>query len=1143
MSPMSCFCLKPARCCPWPILLLGAAACYSTHAAVVDAQPGTSLYVIAPTGGYSTTSAGSSGTVLNAGQTGSYINVSPGLTIKTTGSGAHAVTAANGGNIELSSLTLTTTGTASRGLAATAGGTISVSGPATLTTSGISLYVDGSGSAITGTNVTAKATGTSSLAANVTNGGKLILNGSASSLTNNIAGSYVASVTGTGSKMDLTNTTVSSQAASNHGIYVADGASLTMNGGSVISKGADKQALRIIGSGTVVNLTGTSLQTSGDRTVIVYAQDGAQVTLTNTQLQFSGDTGEETHSALVAQSGSTITMNGGSINYTGNGGNGANSFFSGSNLNLNGVSVTTNGTGSWGVLSQAGALNIQDSQIVTLGADSDGVHLSDNYSTFGSGSSVAFKGSNTILTQGPNSHGIALDGGAQLTLGAANNPLPAITVQGSDSALIHVDGQYNGQPSKVTLQGAAQLVNGGTFNNTIGAYVSNGGQFEFSAGSGATMTGTNSDAVRVIGENSLVSGDQTSLSVNGSNAHAAHLADGGSLNLTSSTLRAQGNQASALYMTSTDTGNIRALAVLSNSATLTDSTLSATNGPVIAIEGGDALITLAHSLIDSSGGIAMQVGPNNTATPGSVTLQADNTHIIGAILTDTVSSSTITLQNNSLWDINADSAVTQLTNGASTIQFTSPSAGLFKTLTVRGNYQGSTGSAIVLNTQLGNDQSPTDKLIILGDTAGTSGIRVINAGGSGALTTADGIEIIQIGGTSGGSFTLLTPVVAGAYEYSLYKGGQNGSGGNWYLRSSTELTTPVDPVDPVDPPDPENPTTPQTPRVTPRTTAQAIPARVYRGDAGAYIANQAAAMMFLHTLHDRLGEPQFTDNNRQTGSTPSFWIRTTGSRTNYQAGNQGEFDLRTDISLVQLGAELAHWTDNSDNRLHFGIMGGYGSADSDSDMRNPDGVLKHSSGNTDGYSLGLYATWFGNHDKPSGPYVDVWAQYGWYDNSVDYTNTPTQSYNSHNVTVSIEAGYAFKLSDLRNERALMLEPQAQVAYTNYRADKHVDYSGTIINSDDDGVITRLGARLYSRPLNGTGAQPFIETNWWHSDTSSVSFNGTSIDSQAPTDRFEIKAGVQGELAKGWQAWLHAGYQTGSDGYNRIEGLIGVKHLF
>jgi len=52
-----------------------------------------------------------------------------------------------------------------------------------------------------------------------------------------------------------------------------------------------------------------------------------------------------------------------------------------------------------------------------------------------------------------------------------------------------------------------------------------------------------------------------------------------------------------------------------------------------------------------------------------------------------------------------------------------------------------------------------------------------------------------------------------------------------------------------------------------------------------------------------------------------------------------------------------------------------------------------------------------------------------------------------------------------------------------------------------------------------------------------------VSDGAPSTRYEFKAGFQTELAKGWQAWGHLGGQWGLDGYNRYEGMVGLKCVF
>lgn len=136
-------------------------------------------------------------------------------------------------------------------------------------------------------------------------------------------------------------------------------------------------------------------------------------------------------------------------------------------------------------------------------------------------------------------------------------------------------------------------------------------------------------------------------------------------------------------------------------------------------------------------------------------------------------------------------ALVEMVN-AGRIDLTGTGAG--DVFTVRGNYRGD-GGGLYLRTVLGADNSTSDRLVVDGGTAtGTTGIGVLNAGGSGAATLADGILVVQAlngGRTAPGAFSLFAPVAAGAYEYFLFKGGVSaGTAENWYLRS-TLVTGPT----------------------------------------------------------------------------------------------------------------------------------------------------------------------------------------------------------------------------------------------------------------------------------------------------------------------------------------------------------------
>ncbi|HDX0799947.1 TPA: autotransporter outer membrane beta-barrel domain-containing protein, partial [Stenotrophomonas maltophilia] len=173
-------------------------------------------------------------------------------------------------------------------------------------------------------------------------------------------------------------------------------------------------------------------------------------------------------------------------------------------------------------------------------------------------------------------------------------------------------------------------------------------------------------------------------------------------------------------------------------------------------------------------------------------------------------------------------ALVEMVN-AGRIDLTGTGAG--NVFTVRGNYRGD-GGGLYLRTVLGADNSTSDRLVIDGGAVtGTTGIGVLNAGGSGAATLADGILVVQAlngGRTAPGAFSLFAPVAAGAYEYFLFKGGVSaGTSENWYLRSTLVAGpapapngsgingVPPPPTPPVAPPPPITPAPPPPPEGAP----------------------------------------------------------------------------------------------------------------------------------------------------------------------------------------------------------------------------------------------------------------------------------------------------------------------------------------
>ncbi|EKI1998556.1 autotransporter outer membrane beta-barrel domain-containing protein, partial [Salmonella enterica] len=454
------------------------------------------------------------------------------------------------------------------------------------------------------------------------------------------------------------------------------------------------------------------------------------------------------------------------------------------------------------------------------------------------------------------------------------------------------------------------------------------------------------------------------------------------------------------------------------------------------------------------------------------------------------------------------------------------------TLYVDGNYTGNGGS-LYLNTVLGDDDSATDKLVITGDASGTTDL-YINGIGDGAQTT-NGIEVVDVGGVStSDAFELKNEVNASLYTYRLY---WNESDNDWYLASKAQSddddsggddsdVTPSDGGDDggnVTPPDDGGDGGDVAPQ--------------YRADIGAYMGNQwMARNLQMQTLYDREG-------SQYRNADGSVWARFKAGKAESEAVS-GNIDMDSNYSQFQLGGDILAWG-NGQQSVTVGVMASYINADTDSTgNRGADGSQFTSSGNVDGYNLGVYATWFADAQTHSGAYVDSWYQYGFYNNSVESGDAGSESYDSTANAVSLETGYRYDIAP-SNGNTVSLTPQAQVVWQNYSADSVKDNYGTRIDGQDgDSWTTRLGLRVDGKLYKGsrTVIQPFAEANWLHtSDDVSVSFDDATVKQDLPANRAELKVGLQADIDKQWSVRAQVAGQTGSNDFGDLNGSLNLRY--
>ncbi|HEL4114302.1 TPA: autotransporter outer membrane beta-barrel domain-containing protein [Stenotrophomonas maltophilia] len=551
-------------------------------------------------------------------------------------------------------------------------------------------------------------------------------------------------------------------------------------------------------------------------------------------------------------------------------------------------------------------------------------------------------------------------------------------------------------------------------------------------------------------------------------------------------------------------------------------------------------ITLANGTrVHAGNGTLLQVDAYRPGRPGpaSISFAVDDSRVAGDIVLDRagishggldvrlrnkaqidgrfINVTSASVDSDSTWLMTGDSNVGHLALGnTGTVALGNGST--FNTLSV-DTFDGA-GGTLLFNTQLGDDSSATDRLIIKGDSNGQANVRVLNAGGAGAKTDK-GIELIRVGGASNAQFDLQGRAVGGQYEYFLFKDATNGG---WYLRSEVPAgpdpcdtdpglpeCSPVDPIDPVDPVDPVDPTP------------------VLRPEAGAYLANQFAMDQLLrHGWRDRQG-----------GSTSAVdgvrgWARVDATQSKLSAVDD-QLDLRVDRSRLQLGADIGVF-DNDQGRV--GVMGTLAKSDATSRSQ----LTGYSArGKVNGGALGVYGNW-----RNDALYVDASVQRGQFRNHVQGEGLAEERYDSDIWQSSLEAGYRFGIGQI-GSTALSLQPELQLIYTDANTDRHEEANGTVVRSlGDSGLSGRVGLRLQGEGRSAAGAavSPYVVANWYRDGASNgLAFDDEALKASVPRNRYELNAGARVDFRSGLSAWGGFGVMRGDHGYREATGNLSVAY--
>ncbi len=915
-------------------------------------------------------------------------------------------------------------------------------------------------------------TGNASKTIDIESGGMAEIN--TATIKNDRANSTAIYATGTGSSIKGDNLTIESSAVDSNGIGLYDRATASFNNLTINSDDFET-AINVTNADLIAHgltISQTSGQT-GSRVLNVLGSDAnniatAKIYDANVEMNNTGNL----FYMVSADSYSDVLLDGGK--YTLNADNNT-AFYvndTAAKLTAENLTIQTNGTNNHAVDSR-GEANFDNDTIITTGDKSYALYVDSNEAMAGTNPHEAvLTASNMIIkTSGANAHAVV----------AAR------------------EGVMNISDSTIDTTGLNSYLMTAMDDSTITA---------------KTITGTTS----------------------GDKSHLMRSYASSNMTLTDSTLTATGDSF-GIYATGFTTSDAAVVTLDNSSLTSKSDSIKASGANLeVNVINGSKLVSDNNVLLNT---VSYIDATSSISTDSKVKLTADNVTLVGDVLAETNNQADIYLANATTWTgsatnagmVDQDATSTWFVTGNSDVanhhsdgltQFTH-SGSDYSVLTVHGDTTG-TGS-FSINTWLGDDNSPTDKVAITGNLEGQHSLIVNNTGGSGALTTGDGINVVTVDGSSASdSLKLKGRVVQGAYEYMLYQGG-TADANDWYLRSCYDCDVVPDP-DPTPDPDPSSDPIPDpTPDPTPRVSDIS-----WRSEIPGYIAAPALNMRYgfdtLGTYHQRTGG----DVLHKDGA----WGRTVGQHNEYDAGR---FSYDTDTWYVQFGSDLYYNKDVNNNEHTAGVTFTMGtqSTDTSDSARQKSSTLSVNTGsvNSDIYSLGGYYT----IKADDGGYIDTVGMASWYRNQYDSVSDAKQD--GYGVALSVEVGKPFALSE-----HVKIEPQGQVKYQYLNLDSFHDDVSYVSGANSNNGEVRAGVRLF------TDSNPDITPYLTLDALSSI---GKQPDVQVSNQRLNVDigdswwqggAGIAAKISDNTTIYTEMHYQKGfdsdSDGYS---GGLGIKAKF
>lgn len=563
-----------------------------------------------------------------------------------------------------------------------------------------------------------------------------------------------------------------------------------------------------------------------------------------------------------------------------------------------------------------------------------------------------------------------------------------------------------------------------------------------------------------------------------------------------------------------DTLNLNGVKVTANGGNIRNwETIALNNGTDLTLEG------------------TLTTGKGKTPTGTQIGLQIDNSSILAISGTTAIVSGDV--------------------SNAGTIDLTRDGHTPSQTLTIDGDYIGSAGSKVKMNTvwnktgDANGANSQSDLLAITGSATGQTSVIPVSADGKDLVISGDveqistvinTIPVITVGKTGSERVFIGSAVTPSGIEAQLAKRTVNGV--DQYFWTIDGVEVPVEPIVP--------PVIPTTPTYDPRVPGYVLMPRV----------NMEQGYATLRTLHERRGENQTLawDNCGTCGEQANgqTWGRLIGS--NLEVDGKHRLGFETKSYGFQFGHDFAiKRTDEGGHRL-TGAYISYNRANTtfkDEFSRENGELLADKTagkGKSDAWSLGVTHTRY----SPFGAYVDLVGQVSFYRNKYAPRKYNDVSQNGMGIVLSAEVGKPYALSDRQpGEAGWMIEPQAQLIYQMLNLNDFNDGTRQVDQGVQQGLRGRIGARLaYNQQAEKDVYRTdtfYAVANIWHDfvKPGAVKLAGNKIREEHASTWAEVGIGMQLPIRKQTYIYGDARYERELGGTKRegYRGTVGLKYTW